>query len=111
GVDVLLGELVRLPGVVAARAGQNRDAAAGRLDLDLHDARVLLLRQRRIVAGGAERHEEVDPFADLPLDEALQRGIVERAGLLEWGNESSSHSAKFHDITSSSNRKNPFFLR
>src|SRR5204863_7026792 len=110
-VDGDLRELDGVRRVVAAGAGEHGHALVRRLHNDLHHALVLVARQRRVLAGRAAGHEEVDALADLPFDEALQRRLVERAGLLEWSDQGCTDSAKFHDITSSSKRKNPLLPR
>ena len=56
-------------GVVAGGAGHHRHPAGRGLDDGGHDPLALAVVQGLGLAGGAARHEEVDPFGDLPLDE------------------------------------------
>src|SRR5205823_4472554 len=54
---------------------------------ELHDAAMLLRRERRILAGGAAGNEEVRSLFDLKVEKALKRGFVERAVSLEGRDE------------------------
>ncbi len=57
-------------GVIAARAGDNRDAAARLFDGDFNDAQMFGMGKRGAFAGGAAGDKEIDAGGDLPIDNA-----------------------------------------
>src|SRR5690606_27017196 len=75
----VLGQEDRLRRRVRPRPGDDRHAAAGRLDAELDDTHMLFMAERGRFAGGAAGHERTGPFVDLPLDEALKGIGVDRA--------------------------------
>ncbi len=70
------GQLDGLVGRVAARAGDHRHAAGGGLHAQLDDALVLVMRQGRGLARGADRHQAVHAAGDLALDQRYERFFV-----------------------------------
>ena len=79
---VLLGltrERDRLRGRVRARASDHRAAATRLLDAPAHDIVMLVMAHRRTLARGADGHEPVRSFGDLPVDQAAERALVELA--------------------------------
>ena len=82
-----LALLDRDPGVVRARAGQHRYAAARFLDRDLDDPELLLRGHRHRLSGGAARDEHVDAALDLPAHGAPQGRLVEIPRLREGRDE------------------------
>jgi hypothetical protein len=50
-------------------------------DADLDDAMMLFMRQRRALAGRADRDEAVRAVGDLPVDMGAERRLVKRAVL------------------------------
>ena len=73
------GEIDRLRGGVGAGARDHRHALAGDLHAQLHHALVLLVAERRALARGPHGHQPVRALGDLPLDQAPERLLVERA--------------------------------
>ena len=71
-------------GAVRAGSGDHRHAAAGFLDADFDDALVLVRRQRRAFAGGADRHQAMAALVDLPVDEFPECLLVHLA-VASWG--------------------------
>src|SRR6185437_17040421 len=65
--------------VVAASAGEHGDAAARLFYGDLHYAQMLVVRERRTLAGRAAGAQEVDPGINLAPDEDAQGFFVQRA--------------------------------
>ena len=59
--------------------GDHRHAALRLLDAPFDDLLVLLVRQRRALAGGADRDEAIGALGDLPVDQAAESLLVERA--------------------------------
>ena len=57
GLLGVTGQIDRLGGVVRARAGDHRHAAARLVDADVDDATVLFMRQRRAFARRADGHQ------------------------------------------------------
>jgi hypothetical protein len=55
---------------------------------------MLVLRQRRVLAGGAARDEEVRSLVDLEVDEALEGGFVDRAVGFEWRDQGHAEAAE-----------------
>ena len=86
------GRLDDLPGVVPARAGQDRHAAARLLDHDLDHAAPFLGGERRRLPGRAARHEEVDARLDLSPREAAHRLFVHRARRRERRHQRRPHT-------------------
>jgi hypothetical protein len=78
----------RLFRVVRTGAGDDRHTALCHLDADLHHLAVLVMRQRRRLAGGADRNEAVAAFTDLPFDMRGKRVLIDGAGIGERGDES-----------------------
>ena len=74
-------------GVVAARARQHRHLAGRFFDHELDDAPAFGVRQRGRLAGRAARHEKVNAGVDLPPREALDAGLVDRAGARKRSDE------------------------
>ena len=74
----MLRQLDSLARVVGARPGDDRNAAGRRLDAELHDAGMLLVRQRRRFARRADRHESRRALANLPVHERGESGLVDR---------------------------------
>src|SRR5262249_30180711 len=76
----VFGKMDHFARVVAAGAGEDRHAAAGLLDQSLDRPEPLLVRERRALAGGAARDQEVNAGVDLPAAEATDGRLVEVAG-------------------------------
>src|SRR5260221_11988109 len=72
-------QLDRLGGRVGAGAGDHRHLALRHVEAELDDALVLLVAQRRRLAGRAARHQPVRALLDLPGDEILEAALVDRA--------------------------------
>jgi hypothetical protein len=72
----MAGEVDRLGGGIAARAGDHRHAAGGGLDAQLHHALVFGMGQGRAFPGGADRHQGFRALGDLPLDQVLEGFVV-----------------------------------
>ena len=66
-------EVDRLGGAVRAGAGDHRHPAPRLLDADLDDPLVLVVAQRRALAGRADRDEAVGAVLDLPVDECARK--------------------------------------
>ena len=56
-------------------------APLGGLDAQLDDLLVLLVAQRRAFARGADRHQAVGAFSDLPFDQTLECAVIDFAAL------------------------------
>jgi len=74
-----VGEVDRLPRRVRAGTRYHRHPAVGLLDAPFDHALVLLVRQRGALAGGADRHQAIGALGDLPVDQAAEGLLVERA--------------------------------
>ena len=102
-IDCQFGELDCCLRRVAASAGENGNATIRAPHGDLHDAAMLAMRQRRILAGRSAGHEEVGSFVDLKIDEPLEGRFVERSIGFERRDQRHADTAKllciFHDIT------------
>ena len=81
GLLGVAGEVDRLGGAVAARAGDHRNPAARHLDADLDDALVLLMGEGRAFAGGADGDQPLGALRDLPLHQLGELLLVHRAVL------------------------------
>src|SRR6266850_1464008 len=68
--------------VVPAGAREDRHAPAGFLDDELDHAKLLAVRQRRRLAGGPDRRQEVNAAVDLAPRQAAHRRLVDRAVFL-----------------------------
>src|SRR6516162_7163795 len=86
-------ELDGFAGGVGARAGNDRDPAFDLLDAPLHDLAMLVMGECRALAGGADRHQPVSAFGDLPIDEAAKCPLVHTA-VTKRGDECSERAAK-----------------
>src|SRR5262249_55165738 len=62
-------------------ARDHRDTALGLVDAPLHHLLVLGMRQRRALAGGADRDESIGALGDLPFDQIAERALVDRIAL------------------------------
>ena len=74
-------------GVVAGGARHHRHPACRDLHHRGHHPLPLRVVQRLGLAGRPARHQEVDPFRDLPVHQRPERGEIDRAGLGEWGHQ------------------------
>jgi hypothetical protein len=72
-------QLNHLARVVAARAGQHRDAPFGLFEHQFDHAQLVAMAERRRFAGRPAGREEMDASVDLPSGETLDRGLVEGA--------------------------------
>ena len=75
----VLRQFDRLGGRIRAGAGDHRHPALGLIDAPFHHLLVLVMRQRRALAGGADRHQAVGALADLPVHQVAECLLVERA--------------------------------
>ena len=85
-----VGVVDGLDRVVGAGSRKHRGLPAAllhRLDGNLHDPAVLLLREGRTLAGGAGGADAVSAVLHLPLNDAPQRLLINRA-VPEGSNES-----------------------
>ena len=73
----VLRKIDRLLGGVRARAGDDGDTALGLIDAPLDDLLVLVVRERRALAGGSDRHQSVGALGDLPFDNVAERLFVD----------------------------------
>ena len=85
-------EIDRLEGAVRARAGDDRHAPAGDLDAKLDHPLVLVMGQRRRLAGRAHRHEAMASLGDLPVHVRGESLLVEGAVVREWCHEGGDRS-------------------
>lgn len=69
--------------VVPTSAGNNRHSTASLLEYDLHNAPLLRVGERRAFARRSARHKKVDAFADLKINEAAQRVLIDRQVFVE----------------------------
>ncbi len=79
GLFGMLRQFDRLAGRVRPGARNHRHAAFGLLDAPLHHLPVLLVRERRALAGGAHRNQPIGALGDLPIDQVAERLLVQRA--------------------------------
>ena len=77
GLLGVLRKIDRLLGGVRARARDDRDPALGLIDAPLDDLIVLVVRERRALAGGSDRHQSVGALGDLPFDNVAERLFVD----------------------------------
>src|SRR3989442_4299014 len=91
--------------VVAAGAGEYRHLAVGLRDDELHYADLFLLAERRRLAGGATRREEVHAGLDLPARETPDCRLVERAVISERRDQRRAQTGKLSSHESSSWRR------
>ncbi|OWK20457.1 hypothetical protein AJ88_28990 [Mesorhizobium amorphae CCBAU 01583] len=68
-------------GVVGAGTGDDRNAPVGDFDADLDDLAMLVMRQRRRLAGGADGNQPGCAFGELPFDERAKGFLVETPAL------------------------------
>ena len=97
GLLGVAGELDRLVRVVRAGAGDHRHAAARLVDADVDGAAVLLVAQRRALAGGADRHQPVRAGRDLPVDQSAERRLVDFP-VLEGSDQGRHRSVKLRPL-------------
>ena len=84
----MLGEIDRLLGGVRARAGHDRHPATRLIDAPFNHELVLLVRQRRAFAGGADRNQPIGALGDLPVDQGAEGFLID-GPVAEWGDERS----------------------
>ena len=103
----MLGELDRLIGRIGAGAGDDRNAAARLVDAPFDDVLVLVMRQRRALARGADRNQAIGSFGDLPIDQIAEGFFVDRP-VLERCHERGERASKLglggHDTIHSAPR-------
>jgi len=75
------GEVDRLGRVVGTGAGDHGDTALRLGDRPFHNLLVLVMAERRALAGGADRHQALRALGDLPGDMLAHRRLVGRAVL------------------------------
>ena len=73
---------------VASHAGKDRHLAPCLFDHDTDHAEIFFVLERGRLAGGAAGDKEINPLAELELDEPAQRLDVDRAGLRERRHQS-----------------------
>ena len=78
GLFGVLGQLDRLLGGIRARACHHRNPALGLIDAPFDHLLVLVMRERRALAGGADRDQSVGALGDLPFDQVAERVLVDR---------------------------------
>ena len=71
------GEIDGLRRGIGAGTGNHRHALVGRLDAELDDVLVLFVAEGRALAGRADWNEPVRALRDLPLDQLLERLVVD----------------------------------
>ncbi len=88
GPDVLgvPGQLDGLGGGVGAGAGDHRHAPRGGLHAEFNDVAVLVVAERRGLAGGANRDKAMHATGDLPLDQGHE-GVVVDDPATKWRDE------------------------
>ena len=72
-------ELDRLLRRIRPRACDHGNPAPRLLHTPTDDLLVFLVRERRAFSGGADRHEAIGSFGDLPIDQTAKSLLVERA--------------------------------
>src|SRR6202521_2161650 len=87
-----------LRGVVASCAGQNRNTSLGEFDGDLHDAKMLFVRERGALTRGSTRNKKVNTRINLPLDQYPQLCFVQRS-IAAKGSDKRSARARKHGIS------------
>src|ERR1700761_8069429 len=83
----------RFLGRIGAGAGEHGYAAARLIDAPFNDLLVLVMRQCRAFAGGADGNEAVGALGDLPLDEVAERFLVDGT-VLERGHQCGEGASK-----------------
>ena len=71
------GQFDRLERIVGAGTGDHRHPARSDPDADVDHTLVLVVAQRRTLAGCSDRHQPMRSLADLPVDEGTKRLFVE----------------------------------
>src|SRR5262249_5108384 len=71
----------RLRGRIGTRSGDHRHATASLLDAPLDSLVVLLVRERRAFAGGANRNKPIGTLGNLPVDQVPKGFLVHRSVL------------------------------
>ena len=89
-------EVDRLEGAVGARSGDDGDPAVRDLDAELDHPLVLVMGQRRRLAGGADRHETMTSLRDLPVHVAGESLFIEGAVLGEGRHEGGDRSLEHY---------------
>src|SRR3990172_3391525 len=84
----------RLGGRVGPGAGDHPDPSAGGLDHDLDDPLVLVVRERRRLAGRPARDEAVGPVGDVEFHELADLRLVHLA-VLERGDHRDERTLEF----------------
>ena len=73
------GERDGLFGAIRPGAGDDRHAPSRGFDAQIDEALMLLVVERRRLAGGPNRHQPVRSSLDLPFDQGAERRLVDLA--------------------------------
>ena len=73
----MLRKIDRLMGRIGTGAGDDGNAAARLVDAPFDDVLVLVVRQRRALAGGADRNQAIGSLGDLPIDQIAEGFFVD----------------------------------
>ena len=84
-------------------AGDHRDATGDDLDAERDDPSMLGVRQRRGLAGGADRNHAVHAARDLTLDQGGERRLIDRAAA-KRGDQRRNDAAETGHVSRSSAR-------
>ncbi len=93
GLLGVLGQFDRFPRRIGTGAGHDRHAALGLVDAPFHDVLVFVVRERRALAGGADRNKPAGALFDLPVDQPPERFLVDGT-VLERGHERGERASK-----------------